>query len=156
MKEIPLSTRRLRRNSFPRGKVALVDDEDYDLAMQYPWHAIPLGTTWYAKSGATFLHRLVMGFKHGDGRMVDHKDRDGLNCQKRNLRPAVDSQNKANVPPRGKSGIKGVRFYKGAWEANIKHQYLGRFPTAKAAADAYDQAAIRTHGEFAWLNNLES
>lgn len=77
-----------------------------------------------------------------------------------NLRLAADSQNKANVPPRGKSGIKGVRFYKGAWEANIckgrKHQYLGRFSSAKAAADAYDQAATRTHGEFAWLNNLET
>lgn len=57
---------------------------------------------------------------------------------------------------RGSSGIKGVRFYKGAWRARIwvggKEKYLGTFNTAEEAAKAYDKEAYEIHGDKAILN----
>lgn len=56
----------------------------------------------------------------------------------------------------GSSGIKGVRFNKGAWRARIwvdgKENYLGTFNTAEEAAKAYDKEAYKLHGNKAILN----
>lgn len=162
MKTIPLTVCHPRRSNLrTHGLVAIVDDEDYEMAMQYRWHATKPGRnckTWYAKSGRHLLHRLVMNAHHSDGREVDHRNRNGLDCQKSNLRFATSSQNKINVLPRGKSGLKGVRFKSGKWEVSIRpagrpKRYLGRYSTAEEAARVYDHAALAIHGEFALLNS---
>lgn len=103
------------------------------------------------------MHRLLVGAERGIE--VDHKNRDGLDCRRENLRVATRSQNASNSPSiGGTSKYKGVNWHRarGKWAAYIKHnmvrKYLGLFLSEQDAACAYDAAAIRMHGEFAYLN----
>lgn len=61
------------------------------------------------------------------------------------------------------SGLKGVskhRLKSGTikWKAIIgsgkSYQYLGLFETPEAAASAYNQAALASYGEIAYLNDI--
>lgn len=95
------------------------------------------------------------------GVQIDHRDNDGLNCRKYNLRSATPSQNqqnrKANKNP---TGFKGVDFHpwllRKRYSARIKlngHRvFLGYHLTAEEAARAYDTKARELFGEFACLN----
>lgn len=108
----------------------------------------------------TYLaHRLAFLIKRGRWPLhaIDHKNLDGCDNRWRNLREASPFQNAHNQPRRrdNTSGFKGVSG-SGAdyqWTASIYARgesiYLGRFETAKLAAEAYRCAAKLYHGEFA-------
>lgn len=89
-----------------------------------------------------------------------HRDCDGLNNQRYNLRLATHLQNCHNkaIGPRNTSGYKGVVWDKGCqkWRAQLhsngKNYYLGLFVCKEAAARAYDAKAIELFGEFAHTN----
>lgn len=151
MREIPLT----------RGKVAQIDDGDWERVAPYSWVAGKRGRTWYAQANINgtlwYLHRWIMGLTGG----VDHRDRNGLNNQRDNLRPASWSQNQANrIKSEGdfSSSYKGVSWdpqtEKWRASANIagRAKNLGRYIFAHEAALAYDRAAIEEWGEFACLN----
>jgi hypothetical protein len=156
MKEIPLT----------QGKAALVDDADYEFLNQWKWCTHQFGKKWYAVRGQgtrktqkiLLMHRVITNAP--DGMEVDHWDHDGLNNQRYNLRVCTSSQNKANKPKRidNTSGYKGVTWdrFRGKYVAQIhvngKHIFLGRFSDVEEAARAYDKAAIKIFGEFAYLN----
>lgn len=88
---------------------------------------------------------------------IDHIDRNPLNNDIDNLRECSQSQNLCNKSS-GKSKYKGVFFDKqtGKWRSKIKKNKisycLGRHSNEKDAAMAYDKAAKKLHGEFAYLN----
>lgn len=101
------------------------------------------------------MHRLILKPKRG--LEVDHKDRNGLNNQRCNLRPCTRAQNMWNTGPvTGK--YKGVSYQKniGKWNARISYYGLrwriGFYETEELAAEAVDCAAVVLHGEFAYLN----
>ena len=160
MKEIKLT----------QGKVALVDDEDFEYLNQWKWCAHKAGNTFYAVrevriEGREYnlsMHRLLLRLKKGDKPVVDHIDRDGLNNQRSNIRVCTTSQNMRNVKKFGEgsySEYKGVTLNKrvNRWHARIRiapgeRLYLGSFDSDVQAALAYNEAAKKYHGEFACLN----
>lgn len=154
MKEIKLT----------QGKVALVDDEDYERLNQFKWCAVFDRNTFYAvrakkrsegKDRMIKMHWDILGLKG-----VDHIDHNGLNCQKSNLRKCTHQQNMMNrtANKNSTSKYKGVSFVssRNKWLASIsthgKAINLGRHDNEKDAALAYDKKAIELFGEFAYLN----
>jgi hypothetical protein len=149
-----------------RGLLALVDDEDFPKLSGYMWQASKKNNAWYAKrdvlvdgkTSALYMHRAILDVPPGFE--VDHRDGDGLNNQRDNLRQATHRQNLHNSRPFDASGFKGVTWHKGAhkWMAQIKPQaggpnkYLGCFADPEEAARVYDAVALELRGEFARLN----
>ena len=142
-----------------RGKVALVDDEDYEVLSQYHWQAYRnKAGNWYAKRGINpskkgsvekytlvYMHQQILD--HYDG--VDHLNGDGLNNQRSNLRKAdqsINNQNKKKKPGTT-SAYLGVSWHKQGkkWKAQVKIPkgkvtHLGLFAEEVEAARTYDQA----------------
>ena len=109
------------------------------------------------------MHRAVMGAL-SPSLHIDHKDHNGLNNQKSNLRECTRSQNITNALKRKKcsSKYKGVCYFKAnkKWGAyatlNGKHTFLGLFKEEIDAAKKYDEVIVKYFGEFANLNFKEN
>ena len=160
----------MREIVLTRGQIVMVDDEDYDhLIGCGPWFSAAGHDTTYAvrnlRSDATsksgdeaLMHRAII--RPASGLEVDHRDGNGLNNQRHNLRVATHAQNQQNQGPnrRNTSGYKGVHKHQNKWEAKISVDnariYLGVFNTPQEAALAYNAAALDYHGEFARLNEV--
>lgn len=106
------------------------------------------------KKTLTLMHRVILGL---DGDIKgDHRDGNGLNNRRENLRPATGAQNTHNQRTRidNRSGVKGVSWHKriGKWQARIglhgKDKCLGYFADIQSAAEAYRNASNELHGEF--------
>ena len=162
--------------------IILVDDEDYELVSKYRWILEKGRTTFYAihssgwynykgktiKRGVTIrMHQLILGIDpRRDGKRsfpVDHIDHNGLNNQKSNIRICENNiGNAANV----RIGKNKIVPYKGVTckKNNGKNKYcarirvngdlihLGMYPNAIDAARAYDNAALKYFGEYAYVN----
>lgn len=152
MKEIPLT----------QGKVTLVDDADFDDLAQFKWYARRDRATWYAlrktyqgkKQTTVLMHALIAGG------LADHRNGNGLDNRRENLRRCTRQQNAANtqVSARSRSGFKGVSFVvprrkrQVTYQAAMRNKYLGTFERVHDAARAYDRAAVEKYGEFACVN----
>jgi hypothetical protein len=151
-----------------QGKTAIVNDEDYELLKGMNWSAVKGKTTYYAvcrtgeKKGIkkTYMHRLLLGVKDVKVQ-IDHKDHNGLNNQRDNLRVATHSENCSNVSSHKNSTSKflGVTTYRsGKFRASIRknriNYHIGYYATEKEAALAYNNEAVKLHGNFANLNKV--
>ena len=104
-----------------------------------------------------YVHRIIFGMHYGFlPQQVDH--RVGFDNSPSNLRAADNQQNNCNVvrklgvvPFRGVSRMKNGTFIARIRNGNSR-LYIGTFPTAKQAALAYNEFAIKLHGEFAIIN----
>jgi len=153
-----------------QGFVSLIDDEDWDIVGDFKWSAKPNGNMVYAVRGKMknyqlkmiLMHRQIMLYYHPDKEIfdIDHKDRNGLNNQKDNLRFCTDVTNQQNKIGKSNtsSEYKGVSLKKSTrrWSATITVRrvqlHLGYFDTEVLAARAYDEAAKEHFGEFARCN----
>jgi hypothetical protein len=161
MKEIPLT----------KGKVAVIDDEDYESLARHRWITQEVRPTYkgrvyaskfYARAScrgpALLMHRLITSAPKGMD--VDHIDGDGLNNRRCNLRICTRSQNQRNKRVANRNGFCGVVFkakkktnqYAAQITVDKKTVYVGYFDTAERAARAADSARYAIAGEFAKLN----
>jgi len=146
-----------------QGKVATVDVSDFEHLNRFKWHAVRSKSTdvFYAKrtlpsgeSGETLMHREILAVPKGVD--IDHKDGDGLNNRRSNLRIATKQQNIWNRGPQRNtsSGYKGVTWHKASkrWRANLtidkKLRHLGTFKEKEEAIKVYEAAAEKLQGEF--------
>lgn len=153
------------RITLPGGIDTFIDDADQLLVAGFSWRPLVQRDHTYVHASRgnlhLYMHRLIAGAGPED--QVDHRDGNGLNNVRLNLRIAKPSQNLAN---RGKprfqrqltSRFKGVSWDKSRerWIVFIKmedrHRMLGRFLDEEDAARAYDRAALESWGRFARLN----
>ncbi len=155
--------RLIQANRRAKPIYAKVDPRDYQKLAQYDWQLFESDSKkCYAarldNRKIVHMHRIIMNAPAN--KMIDHRDRDGLNNTRQNLRFATPSQNSCNRirSKKGTSEYRGVSFHKkdGKWQACIcfrgVHKHLGTFKNEQDAARAYDQAAKIYHGEFAVLN----
>jgi hypothetical protein len=162
-----------RQIPLSQGKFATVSAEDFRRVMKHKWclHQATLSKT-YAQSNMkingkwkrVLLHRFLMNAQ--PGQQVDHKDRDGLNNTRENLRFCTHAQNLHNSPAHVSknktSRFKGVSWSKvmKKWHAQImvsrKYHSLGYFHSEEEAARAYDDASRKHLGEFASVNFNET
>jgi hypothetical protein len=149
--------------TLTQGKVAIVDDEDYEKVNSYKWcYDKPYArrTTWdraLQKQSVVRMHRFIMGVPKG--KFIDHINGDGLDNRKINLRICTQAQNNSNRKKdiRDKhSKYKGARLRNNRWYSYItisgNMTYIGAFDSELEAAKAYDAAALLHFGEFANLN----
>lgn len=107
-----------------------------------------------------YFHREILGFPTGE---IDHKNGDGLDNRRENLRVCSRLENNRNQRKSKRpltSKYKGVSWDKKSkkWLAHIsimnKCKYLGVFSDEWEAALAYNKAAEEKFGEFACLNEI--
>lgn len=155
----------MKKIKLTQGKFALVDNEDFEYLNQFKWYLQKGTNTFYAvritwnkvtkKAQTIGMHREILNFPVGFE--ADHKDRNGLNNQRRNLRIATKSQNSMNTSIRktNSSGIKGIVWDKNRnkWEAylyiNYKKIHLGRFDRFEIAILARKWGERLYFGRFA-------
>ncbi len=149
------------------GAVTLVDD---DIAAEFghlKWNLHPGNRTDYVSRQVYLpgrrclrfkLHRVILDAL--PGQQVDHRDGDGLNNQRANLRAATIFQNASNKRKLEgfTSRFKGVSWSKtnGRWKVQIQHNnknhHVGYFDDPIQGALAYDAQALSRFGEFACTN----
>lgn len=119
---------------------AIIDIDDIPLCERYKWHIKRSRKTSYAvakdSTGKTiFLHRLVLNYNGPDD--VDHKDLNGLNNRKRNLKICSHSENLINQGQdrRGIYMVKSGR-YRATITKDYHTHYLGTFDTKEEALEA--------------------
>jgi len=161
MKTVPL-TKRL---------FALINDEDSD---ENKWSVSFTHGFCYVERGIynkktkkikkIKMHRQIMeniiGRKLRKSEFVDHKNHNGLDNRRCNLRICTRSQNKKNTPgyKNNTSGFNGVFWCKDTkrWRAKIgkdnKEIHIGYLSNPKDAARAFDKKALELYGEFTALN----
>jgi hypothetical protein len=149
-----------------KGKVAIVDDCDSDLA-KLKWCE---NHGYAARKKGVLMHRVVLerilGRPLEQRECVDHINKNRADNRRCNIRLATNSQNQANrgISRRSSTGFKGAyldrkavrlnrpRPYKAMIRVNGKAVNIGNYATSEEAAKAYDQAAIEYFGEYAETN----
>lgn len=154
-------------------KEVLIDDEDFEYISKFKWHLKKHRNTFYAvrtqwnsdtKTNVHYkMHRVLLGLKLPSD-IGDHKDHNGLNNQRKNIRKCTNTQNRRNVLSRKNSSSKylGVSFCKkenkfsafisinkkSTFIASAENSIDGEIRMAKC----YDEYAKKYFGEFANLN----
>ena len=151
------------------GYEAVIDADDAHMVAAFNWYAAvtrrsdgSIRSVYAVRAGegarcngkTILMHRVILGGPIGMS--CDHRDGNGLNNRRDNLRAATPQQNSFNqrIGTNSTTGVKGVGWHKamGKWRADImvdgKKHYLGCFDTVDDASTAYADASVRLHGEF--------
>jgi hypothetical protein len=152
-----------------QGIIALVDIDDYERISRFDWYAYKNRNTFYAGRNVpgiskaqdmVLMHREILGLSRGDGIKVDHRNRNGLDNRRENLRVASTSINNHNrrIQSNNTSGYRGVSWHKDAkkWSAGVtingKWRYLGLHNDIISAAKTRDLETIKIYGKDSVLN----
>lgn len=113
----------LKNKDFEIVGVAKINIEDYELCKNHKWY---LDSSGYARTSLNGkkvrLHRFLLNSQKGD--IVDHINRNRLDCRRNNMRIVTSQENSINrgLQSNNKSGISGVYFAKGYWIATLKQE----------------------------------
>jgi len=157
----------MREIQLTRGKVAIVDDEDYDELSKFSWFCSSNGYVGRNNSTVggkpvpkqTLMHMQIIG--NLEGFQIDHINRNKLDNRRCNLRHVTHQQNMQNIAGHGASQYKGVRWRKHCkkWQARShyggREHHIGYYDTEKEAAIAYNAVAAKQQGEYACLNIVD-
>jgi hypothetical protein len=142
--------------TLTQGRVAIIDAEDAEEVGKHNWCYKGRG---YARSQINnklvFLHNFLMDSLLGTE--IDHINNNGIDCRKNNMRLCTHIENlhNQNIRSNNTSGCKGVMWHtqRKKWYARITVNYkcisLGLFSNIEEAAQAYREASMKYHGEFA-------
>ncbi len=146
------------------GQEVIVDDEWYPILNEWNWYfhngyaARDIGGR--NNKQHIYMHRYIC--MAPDGYEVDHINQNKLDNRKENLRVVLPEKNYYNRAKQinNTTGYKGVCYdrkrnkYMATISYKRKQMNLGRFKTAKEAAKAYNEAAIKLHGDYSCLNQI--
>jgi len=145
-----------------QNKQAVVDDGDHEELSRYSWYykqGYAVRNSEYSNDGKRTtirMHREIMSTPTGFE--TDHINHDKLDNRRKNLRIVDRSQNMWNrKPQKGRSPYKGVTYNKkhGKWYAQIQKNgvkiHIGSYSSDIEASKAYQEAASRLHGTFAFI-----
>lgn len=156
-------------------KICLVDSEDFEFVNCYKWFLVKGRHTFYASANKWSnninrpfqMHRFIMKIYNDltPKIIIDHKNGDALDNRKCNLRMCSNAENirNAQISNNNTTGYKGVHMkkehgrrkrYVAKIRTDVGEIGLGHFMSASEAAIAYNEAAIKYHGEFAFLNKV--
>jgi hypothetical protein len=155
---------KMKKIQLTQGKTTIVDNEDYDKLNQHSWYARydQKHDCWYAARQVHIEGRQKTILMHWEimstpvGMDTDHRNHDGLDNQKLNLRVCTHSQNGQNRRMRfdNTSGVTGVVWHKRLkkWAARIKidgiQKHLGYYIDLNEAIKARRDAEENYFGEF--------
>lgn len=157
MKKIPLGR-------VKRGLYTIVSDKDYKRLLQWKWYLNAFGYVQRLDENkkVILMHRVILEAKTGE--ICDHRNGNRIDNRRSNLRICTTQENVRNrdAGKNSKSGFKGVSWDKNSqmWRAKIVYQrkdyILGYFTDIRDAIVAYNKSALKYHGEFARLNDLDT
>lgn len=153
------------REFWIKDQKVIVDDEDFSFIQRFKWHLKKDKQTHYAYTAIYIcntqtqlsMHRLITGIKNSQ---IDHKNRNGLDNRKENLRFCTAQQNQFNRVRKNKFGFRGVFQPTRSSNFSYQIQISGKrfvkngFKTPQDAARAYDKMNKELHGEFG-IRNFE-
>lgn len=142
----------MKEITLTRGKVALVDDVDFEQLNQFKWRLNGDGyAVRWSDGGAKnrhliLMHREILGVP--DGYETDHIDGNRVNNKKINLRVVTHRQNGQNRHDKTSCKYPGVTVRKDMGATpyhsriliNGKSKHLGYFSTEEEAFAAYKKA----------------
>jgi hypothetical protein len=144
---------------LPNGDVFIIDAEDVEKVSQLAWHTDRKGYISHAnkpKKGNTMLHRLIVGVSDPT-EVVDHINRNRMDCRKENLRVTSFFGNSCNHKLFGtnKTGYTGVYYSRHSGRYEVKVGYNNkriRLGTSKddliTLAQMYNIGAQFFFGEY--------
>lgn len=157
MARIPLRNKQKETVAY-----AIVSPEDEERVKSFSWHGIKgnkYAAGWVKIDGTRMkylMHHFIMGKPPKRGLMIDHKNGNGLDNNRENLRIVDASENAQNSNRRRKYDYVGVRYEKkqDRWSSKCHGHSLGVYDDAKSAAIAYDRYAFAVFGKDAKTNGL--
>lgn len=138
----------------------LLDEEDKDLC-DLNWNIRPDKGNFYVQRTVVnypyeyneVIHKVVLERKLGrpliDSEQADHKDRNGLNNTRRNLRAATKTQNAGNnIGWKNRDLPHGVTRNRNRFRARCSQGHIGIFATPEEAHKAFKRKHVEIYGEF--------
>jgi hypothetical protein len=144
----------------------IIDDDDFEIVSKNTWTPMrarqKAGQVYFrrvqvidGRNVDLYLHRVIMGIPKG--LVIDHINRNTLDCRKSNLRAVGQSENCQNqkLKKNNTTGFKGVTFdrknekFRAQIMKNRKQIVIGRFNTAEEAHEAYKKKALELYGDLA-------
>jgi hypothetical protein len=176
MKKIFLYKRLENRVIVKTNVYVMVDDEDYESVSKNRWYIMRLyhcdteilyarryaGAPRNGDFRAVLMHREILGAV-GREQKVDHKDGNGLNNQKSNIRICTHSENMSNRKAAHNKEVK----YLGVWVCRKTGKYMASMKlngkvyssrqceTPELAALAYNELILKHKPEFGKLNEIK-